>query len=340
MPRSPQMAPALDWLFTINNPQRAEDVINDLFTSGYYHYIIGQLEVGENGTPHIQGFFVLKAKMRLSALKKLDGLTRAHLEKRRGTRAEARDYCQKEDTREDGPWTFGEYPGPQGRRTDLDDVYEALKEGQTDAQIMAAHPGTFIRNHRGIACARYVLAKPYDRSKPKHVTLLYGPTGLGKSRFVWDHHPESDIWESGLDGCKWFDGFHSHKVALLEEFVADCTLPQLLRLTDRYPVRAPVKGAYTQWNPERIYFCTNIHPSQWYNYSGREGQYEALVRRVTRVIDFTSGEPVSIRPGRDMERFRSFFSPPLRLTTRGDRFRYPTHGILHAPRGVNYVIQD
>lgn len=55
-------------------------------------------------------------------------LEAAHLEKRRGTDAEARDYCSKARTRELGPWEHGSWEGNQGQRSDLLSYAERIKE--------------------------------------------------------------------------------------------------------------------------------------------------------------------------------------------------------------------
>ena len=48
-----------------------------------------------------------------------------HLEQARATRAKARDYCRKEDTRIDGPWEHGDFDaGGQGKRNDILTIWD------------------------------------------------------------------------------------------------------------------------------------------------------------------------------------------------------------------------
>lgn len=83
-------AQSKDWCFTWNNPSDDEILsINDWD----YKYLIFQKEVGQNGTPHLQGFIQFEKQTRLSALKKLS--KRIHWEKRRGSPYEASHYCEK-----------------------------------------------------------------------------------------------------------------------------------------------------------------------------------------------------------------------------------------------------
>ena len=61
--------------------------------------------MGESKTtrmPHLQGFVQLKIKSRMETVKAKLSIGRAHLEKRRGTPQEARDYCKMEDFEEGG----------------------------------------------------------------------------------------------------------------------------------------------------------------------------------------------------------------------------------------------
>jgi len=94
MPR--QLSPAHDWCFTINNPRadrpgREGDLTR--VKTWQFKYLVVQLEVGAEGTPHLQGFVQFETKQRLKALKKLH--KRAHWEPRRGSAYQAAHYCKK-----------------------------------------------------------------------------------------------------------------------------------------------------------------------------------------------------------------------------------------------------
>lgn len=93
----PRQAPSCkDWCFTINNPRRKHGNVDsdwDRVKSWIYNYLVMQLEVGEEGTPHIQGFVQFPVQSRLTKLKKL--CKRAHWEPRRGSAYQAAHYCKK-----------------------------------------------------------------------------------------------------------------------------------------------------------------------------------------------------------------------------------------------------
>lgn len=90
-------------MFTINNPG---DVQEPASWTGV-KWITWQQEVGENGTPHLQGYVVFEKNKVLSTLKNKYNST-AHWERRSGSHAQAKAYCNKLDTRKHGPWTLGD----------------------------------------------------------------------------------------------------------------------------------------------------------------------------------------------------------------------------------------
>jgi len=81
------------WLFTFNNYTDAQLVVMvNNFEVFDLKYIIGE-EVGEQGTPHLQGYIESKKPIRWSALHLPEQI---HWEKRRGTREQNVRYCSKE----------------------------------------------------------------------------------------------------------------------------------------------------------------------------------------------------------------------------------------------------
>lgn len=83
------------WSLTINNPTDAdEECINVARQKGWK--VEGQLEKGENGTPHYQ-LLLSTGQVRFAAVKKV--FPRAHIEPARNFKA-LQQYVHKEDTRE------------------------------------------------------------------------------------------------------------------------------------------------------------------------------------------------------------------------------------------------
>lgn len=73
-------------------------------------YVVWQKEIcPTTNRLHYQGYIEFVGKKSYKWVQEnCEGLESAHFEVRRGSQAEARRYCMKEDSRVDGPWEFGE----------------------------------------------------------------------------------------------------------------------------------------------------------------------------------------------------------------------------------------
>lgn len=80
--------------FTINNPTRTDEYACRLLTKDAIFMIVGR-EVGECGTPHLQGYIRYNNPVTFDRVKK--SLPRAHIEIALGTDAQNYEYCKKQD---------------------------------------------------------------------------------------------------------------------------------------------------------------------------------------------------------------------------------------------------
>lgn len=241
------MSRARAWCFTVNNPTEEDRA---WLGNVDVRYIVYGDEVGEEGTPHIQGYVEFVNQKTLASLKKV--MPRAHFEQRRGTSKQAAEYCMKE-----GKYTERGKRSEQGHRTDLDIVAAEAIEGKPMREIALDHPVSFIRYERGIRSLREMVEKQRD-FKP-YVVWIYGPTGSGKSRTATSH-PSVYI----KDNTKWWDGYEHEERIVVDDFDPTAwSLQYLLRLLDRYAFRGERKGGYVTINSKEIYI-TSIHPPSWY----------------------------------------------------------------------------
>ena len=261
------------WCFTLNN--YTEDEVHALEAlveerPGINYIVIG-VEVGQEGTEHLQGFVSFEKKVSQSRAKKIIG-RRAHLERAKGSPLQAAEYCKK-----DGKFVeSGTCPKGQGARSDLIEIAEKVKQGCSVRDIAQQHPGSFIRYSTGIA--RLFSFSPPERQQPPAVWVFWGKTGSGKTRRVHEFVAREQLWIH--PGDRWFDGYDRHPAVLFDDFCGSWfKLTYLLKLIDRYPFQVPIKGAYTWWVPKTIYFTSNIHPKDWYQNANDE-HVNALMRRL------------------------------------------------------------
>lgn len=235
------------WVFTINNPNEWDQVDIERLCADAKYVIWGK-ETGEEGTPHWQGYCYFTNKKSLIQVKTL--IPRAHLERQRGSIAQAIDYCKKDgDFQESGERPYG----PEGQKNQWKEVILLAEAGKLE-EIKDKFPSIFLRYH----------AKLLGLHKPERPLILdilenewwVGPTGTGKSRTLWTQYP--DHFQKSLN--KWWDGYTNQETVAIEEWAPrnEVTASFLKVWADRYPFSAEIKGGTLQKiRPKRIIVLSN-----------------------------------------------------------------------------------
>lgn len=271
------------WMFTLNNPDSTltPDIDWDM---DVVRYVVYQTEIGENQTVHFQGYIELNRSQRLTWMRRLIGLERAHFEPRRGTREQAIAYCKKEDTRVDGPYEFGNANEKgQGNRSDIQAVKTLITNGTPEMEIFMQHPGTYLRYQRAISHVLLQLTKPRDW--PTECHFYYGKPGLGKSRFIRETYP-SAYWKQSSN---WWDLYSTQEVVVLDDFYGWLKPDMLFRMADRYPLIVETKGGQRQFLAKILIITSNKLPHQWWSDEVLARiDMEALYRRINLVRHWES----------------------------------------------------
>lgn len=99
---SKQASPAVNYCFTFNNYTKEDEIaVQDFGKSQCDGIIYGHEKAPETGTPHLQGYFKLRTKQRITFLKKV--LPKVHFEVAKGSVADNIKYCSKgENIYQDG----------------------------------------------------------------------------------------------------------------------------------------------------------------------------------------------------------------------------------------------
>lgn len=282
---------AKNWCFTLNNPDIDENAMVEALSEA--DYCVFQLEIGEAGTPHYQGYCMFPQKKRLSQLKRI--LRSAHWEVARGSPKQNRDYCTKADGRIGLPVEFGIFPEhAQGRRTDLIELQSALDHGLTQAEYATRYFEYFVKYPKLVQS--YAAATTAGRTGKEEIEcwLLIGPPGTGKSRYAAHIAAE---WMERLgqrgrppywhDLGQWFDGYRGERVIILDDFRGSClSFTTFKRLVDRYPFQVGVKGSSCTMGATHFIITTNISPDQWWKEEVTGREISAIHRRITRVLHF------------------------------------------------------
>lgn len=278
------------WCWTINNPTKAE---RPAWREDAMEYHVYQLEQGEQGTPHWQGFTIFKERQRLAGVKRLIG-DRCHAELAEYSNKHCADYCKKSQGHIDGPWEFGKLDeaSTQGKRTDLAKVVKAVMERKSMRDVVEEFPNEAVKYLKNLKEIR-ALVKPPPRDHVD-VFVLYGPTGTGKTFAAHLHWPE--LFRPIIaPGRIWWDGYEDEDVILLDEFDGhgkdSVPIAHLLQLLDPYPLKIEVKGSSTWARWTTVIITSNYPPVDWYDVL-HVGQPRilALERRCKHVIHFVDRE--------------------------------------------------
>lgn len=258
------MSRSRSWCWTLNNYTDPDAADADALQQATVYTVMGK-EVGEQGTPHLQGYSYFKQPQTLKKMKEY--LPRAHFEPARGTPQQAADYCKKEGSFME----FGTLPMSQKRKGELgkefwDDVLEKAKRGkfeEIDSKVQISH----YRSLKAIAADHRTMPDDLDC----HDNLWYwGDTGTSKSYTARTENPGAY-----LKMCnKWWDDYQAEDVVIIEDFdKAHHVLGHHLKIwADRYAFPAEVKGGKVNLRPKKIIVTSNYSPDEiWAHEPGTLG---------------------------------------------------------------------
>ncbi|AYP28913.1 MAG: putative viral replication protein [Circoviridae sp.] len=273
---APTMA-SRNWVFTVNNPTE-EIVYPDYIKIGVH-----QLEQGEFGTPHYQGYIECKHSVRLEQLKRW--LPTAHWEKRKGSRLECLSYVTKESSRIEDTVYFGisdievaqilENGTKRSQQENLKEIQKKILDGASDGEIADDFFDIWVKYYK--AFSHYRMLKTPKRDWSVETIVIQGATGVGKSRMCMDDFP-SAYWKQR---SQWWDGYSGEETIIIDEFYGWLPFDTLLRLCDRYPLLLEVKGGQVQCLAKRVIITTNALPHNWYK---SNCYFASFVRRVTEWV--------------------------------------------------------
>jgi len=278
------------YCLTLNNP--TEDELRRLAfveTKNLKRAIFGS-EVGESGTPHLQGFIHLKNAMTLTAVKKRFGSNRYHVEVAKGTDYEAWTYCAK-----DGEifFEFGEEPSIDGELSDWEKIAEMVTQGATNLEIIQRFPSIAIRcqaaldrmrleHDRATATWRYGSHGPENGLD---VYFITGPTGCGKTRHVMEEYGYPNVYRA-TDKKHPFETYTGQDVLVFEEFRSNYRIEDMLNWLDGYPIELPARYANKIAKYTKVYILTNIQFDELYpkTQNNSPETWDAFKRRFTSIV--------------------------------------------------------
>lgn len=258
------------YIFTLNN--YTEEEVEETKALECEYLVFGY-EVGDEGTPHLQGYIRFKNATAFSTMKKM--MPRAHLEAALTTDF-AIAYCQKDgDIFEKGKRPSSPREAGAMEKKRYKRAWESAKEGRFDdipEDIKIRHYNT--------------LKKIRSDHQPAPTTIneldfywFWGPSGSGKSKKARDENPGAYIKMLN----KWWEGYQGEDTVIIEEWCPDMEdkMAHLIKTwADHYPFRAEIKGSSVMIRPKKIIVTSNWSIDQCFV---RQQNYQPMRRRFKEV---------------------------------------------------------
>lgn len=274
------------WCFTLNNYTTEEE--HNIQQIDCEYLIYGH-EVGENGTPHLQGYITFSTRKSFNTMKRLIG-DRAHIEVARGKVQDNIDYVTKQD--HDHYFVKGEAPaesserGAEATKRKWEEARKAAKEGRFEdipSDLWIRYRNSWKNEYQEEVNRNVTEIKDFNLKE--HFYWIYGPTGTGKSHLARALakrlDPDNEPYLKSIN--KWWGGFKGQKVTLIEEASPESVkfLANLFKQwCDKWPFPAEVKGGAFEngIRPDYIIITSNYSIMECFP---NEEDYLPMKRRCT-----------------------------------------------------------
>lgn len=231
------------WIGTAFTDIEFSEILNEVS-----YYVWQRERCPETGRVHQQFFMIFVKKKTMASVIKLIGPH--HIEMARDL-PKSREYCMKEETQISKPVEYGIFlsgkleKGEPVRELKLKRVIDYLEE----------HP----REWRSIKQLRELRNElsPF-RSQLTNAVLLYGDTGVGKTRIISkivSYLGHAHAYYQDLTG--WWDGYDAHPLVVMEE-IRQYPVTAILRLLDRTPLKVAIKGSSINFSSHLVMMSSNL----------------------------------------------------------------------------------
>jgi hypothetical protein len=300
------------WCFTMNNPTMdGTELERILKADDKIKGFVFQLEEGDNGTPHFQGYLEFKKAQKMSAMKTVFPQN-VHASAANGDKESNLKYCTKEEGRKEGPWIWGTCTDKkgQGKRSDLNDFARAvIQAGDITEEIEEMYPGHAMqyRKHAKAIASDHAMrdakkkemeywmqmvaaeeaGEEFTGQQQMNCKLFFGPTAVGKTTMVKKMTLGKGLALYTKAGWnKWFEGYEGEEHMLVDEFTTGFCNNEIENFNTMTNIGVnvqEVKGSHVLVHVTHAYFTTNKHPLDIWDTSKNKGSYKAFTRRFAEV---------------------------------------------------------
>lgn len=271
-----------NWCFTLNN-YTPEEIPTEL--PAKLRYIAFSEEVGESGTPHLQGFCCLQYATVLGTMKKM--IPRAHFEIMRGSIHQNENYCSKEGELIE----FGDKPASKiqqglNEKARWRNIAKMAIKGEWD-ELLEEEPHVSCTHSAKLERLQVKFQQIPKWNDDLENYWIHGPPGTGKSfqirQWCLDQNPSLHLFDK--DQSKWWDTYKHEEYVLIDDLDDDWSgKRQLKRWSDRYEFKAQVKNSTLgSIRPRVIVVTSNYSIDEVFNPETEKMLNGAIRRRFTEV---------------------------------------------------------
>lgn len=292
------------YTMVINNPLEAgfdhDTIIEKLHKCAPRYFCLAD-EIATTGTPHTHIFLYARSPIRFPTVK--HRFPTAHIEKSYGSARDNREYILK-----GGKWAdtdkaetivpgsfyeWGEVPAEKEEQSpEKYQLIQGIRDGMSDSEIIEEFPNMVFHIRDFSVIRQTFLAEKYAvENRPLEVSYIYGASGTGKTRSIYQKHdPKSICRITNYRAAKGisFDNYTGQDVLVFEEFNSQIPLEDMLNYLDIYPLTLPARyndrtACYT-----KVYITSNLPLEKQYRMEqiDRPETWQAFLRRIHNVTQY------------------------------------------------------
>lgn len=252
--------------------------------------------ISADGLPHLHCVFEDTKALRFSSVQK--SFPGFHLEETKGNKKQVEDYINKVGVFEEkgekiiAQTKHGEIKGCQGRRTDLEEIEELLKQGLTPDEILDTRfsYGRYEKMINSWFYRNRLKETPVQRN----VLCFWhiGDSGSGKTHEyvnLCNEHGRGEVYFVN-DYLAPFDEYNGQRIVFCDEFRGQVSFSTFLTTyTGEYVCKAHCRfnNRYALWN--EIHFATVLTPELCYENmvsenNRKDDTYQQMLRRIDIIV--------------------------------------------------------